>query len=126
MAFLEDPADREVDTALSSRTHTTGDGDRAHHRIGNDAEIERAPHDDCPGITAGHTKGGSRLVPSSPVNFLSYELGQTVEFAAKTERGVSVVVAEELVGKISTEAKGSAEFEHLEWAGVAAKRGSSG
>ena len=81
------------------------------------SEVESAAHDDRPGIVGRRSECSSRLVPSAPVDLSSQQRRQAVELAAKSERGVRVVISHEFVGQISAEPERSAERENLKRTG---------
>src|SRR6516225_7141158 len=120
---LEQFSDREIHPALTCRTYAAGEGNRADDRVGDYAQIEGATNHNRPGIIGARSEGRPRFVPAAPVDFLSHQLRHAIEFAAKTERSVSIVIPQKFVGKVRAEVKRSSKGENLKWAGGSTKTG---
>ena len=119
--LLEQATDGEVHSALAGGADTAGQRDWTDNRVGDYSEVECAANDDRPGIVSRCSERRASLIPSAPVDSSSKQRRQAVQFAAKSERRVSVVVSYEFVGQVGSEPERPPERENLKRAGGTAE-----
>src|SRR5215469_9736675 len=123
---LEQASYGEVHATLAGRAEAAGNRNGTDDGIGDDAEVERPAHHHRTRIARGCAKRGASLVPPAPVDFFPNQLREAIEFSPKAEGGVSVVVAQECIPQIGSEAERPSQFENLKRASIAAERAASG
>src|SRR5438045_4468039 len=123
---LEQTSYRKVNTALAGGAYAACQGDWTDHRVGDDSEIECATDHDRARIIRCSPERRASLVPSTPVNVPSRQLGKAVELAAEAKRRIRVVIPQKLVGEIRAQPERPAEFKNLERSGRPAECRSAG